>query len=187
MPTELEAKMKIDDLAKVRQRLRDLGAVELSNALETNIFFDTEDRKLLSQDKGLRLRHERSQRDNSEKMKITFKGPRQKGPLKSRDEREMKVDNLGDALALLEGLDFRRVLSFQKRRESWKFNDCQVELDELPHLGTFVEIEGPDDQTIFKVRALLELDKSPVISSSYASLLFDHLQTRGVKDRVVTF
>ena len=43
---------------------------------------------------------------------------------------------------------------------SWKLGGCTVELDELPHLGTFVEIEGPSEAAILKVRDQLQLDRA---------------------------
>ncbi|HVT89378.1 MAG TPA: class IV adenylate cyclase [Tepidisphaeraceae bacterium] len=187
MPTEIEAKMKVENLEPTRQRLRDRGAEQLSKAFETNIFFDTEKRELLAQDKSLRVRHERDERDGAEKVKITFKGPQLKGELKSRDERELKVENLGDALALFEGLGYRRTLTFQKRRESWKLEDCQIELDELPNIGTFVEIEGPNEQAVMQMRTLLELDQMPLIRRGYTALLTEDLKKRNINSGVITF
>ena len=55
-PIEIEAKMSVPDLDVVRARLRELGATPLGSVLETNTFFDTEDRSLLAADEGLRLR-----------------------------------------------------------------------------------------------------------------------------------
>src|SRR5262245_23501510 len=91
MPVEIEAKMKVPDLAVVRQRLEECKAEPKGAVLETNTFFDTEDRTLLARDQGLRLRHTRDQATHAEASIITFKGPRLHGTLKSREEREVSV------------------------------------------------------------------------------------------------
>jgi adenylate cyclase class IV len=48
-----------------------------------------------------------------------------------------------------------------------------VELDELPHLGCFVEIEGPDEQSVLAVRDRLGL-AGPGITKSYLAMLDAH-------------
>ena len=187
MPVEIEAKMKVPDLASVRKELAQHDAELRSSVLETNTFFDTEDRSLLAKDQGLRLRHAKNQQTHTETSTITFKGPRLHGQLKSREERELIVGSAKDAMALLESLGFSRVLTFQKRRESWMLDGCHVELDELPYIGVFVEIEGPKEQSVLKVREMLHLNDRPLLRASYIALLMTHLQEKGINDRVVTF
>ena len=124
---------------------------------------------------------------NADEHIITYKGPRQHGLLKSRDEVEVTVGNSEDASQLLERLGFVRMLSFEKRRESWKLGGCKVELDELPYLGSFVEVEGPGDQPVLAVREQLGLADRPIVKSSYIALLMGYLQERGQNRRIVTF
>src|SRR4051812_33718780 len=187
MPIEIEAKMKVPDLAAVRAKLQECGATPAGEALETNMFFDTEDRSLLAADEGLRLRQKKDLHDDSESFTITFKGPRQHGQLKSRDETELSVANGKDAVALLERLGFMKVLSFEKKRESWKLDGCSVELDDLPYLGVFVEIEGPKEETVLKVREKLALADRALVKASYIAMLMTYLQEHGHTQRVVTF
>jgi adenylate cyclase class 2 len=187
MPVEIEAKMKVADHAQIRQRLRDNHAKHESTVLETNTFFDTSDRSLSSHDKGLRLRHTTDTQTHEEKSKLTFKGPRQHGKLKNREEHELEVGNSQDAKALLEALGFAKMVSFQKRRESWMLDKCHVELDEVPYLGTFVEIEGPDEDAVMRVRERLQLQDNEPIMTSYISMLMSHLKEKGITARDVTF
>jgi adenylate cyclase class 2 len=187
MPVEIEAKMKVPDHAPIRKSLIDHGAKSKGLTLESNSFFDTDDRALLAKDHGLRLRHARDMQSDAEQTIITFKGARQLGKLKSREERELIVGNVKDATALLEMLGFHRVLMFQKKRESWDLKGCHVELDEVPYLGTYVEIEGPSETAVLELRTLLRLDAYPPIKASYIAMLMTHLQERGINDRVVVF
>ena len=187
MPVEIEAKMKVNDLAVVRDRLKAVGATRAGAVVELNNFFDTEDRSLLAADQALRLRVKRNVTDSTEKYIITYKGPRQHGQLKSREENELTVSSDRDAITLLKCLGYKKVIAFEKRRESWKLEGSTVELDELPYLGSFVEIEGPNEEIVLKLRKTLNLNDEPVIRASYIALLTTHLQERGETQREILF
>ncbi len=187
MSVEIEAKMKVPDLTAVRDRLAQAGAKRVGAYLERNTFFDTEDRSLLAADEGLRVRSSQDTTGGPAACTMTHKGPRQHGPLKSREETEVAVGAEADALAMLTVLGFDRVLSFEKRRESWTLGGCKVELDELPHLGTFVEVEGPKDETVMKVREQLGLADRPLSKASYIAQLMTFLQEQGRPVKDVTF
>jgi adenylate cyclase class 2 len=187
MPVEIEAKMSVESFEPVRARLRELGAREAGRQVEVDSFFDTEDRSLLAADEGLRLRLERDVDRGAERHVITYKGPRQMGQLKSREEVEVEVAPREHAAKLLEKLGYHRTLSFEKRRETWELDRCKVELDELPYLGHFIEVEGPDEKTVLAVRERLGLAHRPIVKSSYIAMLMSHLQERGQTTRNVTF
>lgn len=187
MAVEIEAKMSVTDHERVRSVLRERGAHEKGKVLETNIFFDAEDRTLLAADKGLRLRVQRDAASGEEKYIITFKGPRAPGPLKTREEAELEVANPTDASRLLEALGYKRLVSFQKRRETWELGGCKIELDEIPYLGKFVEIEGPSDSTVMKTRESLKLSDRPIVKNGYISLLLSHLEENRIREREIKF
>ncbi len=187
MSIEIEAKMKVANLDTVRMKLDEVGATKAGEIFEINTFFDTEDRSLLAADQGLRLRVNRDVADGKETYIYTFKGPRLHGKLKSREELELEVSNPRDAERFLLALGYKRILSFEKRRHKWKYDGCSIELDELPHLGVYVEIEGPDEPTVLRVRDAIDLSKAPIIKSSYIAMLMAHLQEKGNHERSVTF
>ena len=188
MAVEIEAKMSVDSFEPVRARLREAGAKPLGEHFEVNMFFDTEDRSLLAADEGLRLRVERDGASGRQRHIVTWKGPRQMGVLKSREELELEVAGADGAVRLLEKLGYLRTLSFEKRRESWELVGCRVELDEIPYLGKFVEVEGPDEKTVLAVRDHLWLSSRPLIKGSYIAMLMSHLQERGqTTTKSVTF
>jgi adenylate cyclase, class 2 len=187
MSVEIEAKMKVDDLGVVRDRLKAVGATPIGEYLERNVFFDTEDRSLLTADQGLRVRLAKDNVSGNHVCTITFKGPRLHGVLKSREETEVTIGNFDEANALLKCLGYAAVLSFEKRRQSWSIGGCRVELDELPHLGPYVEIEGKREETVLKVREMLQLADRPLIKTSYIALLLTHLQEHGQNTRDVVF
>lgn len=187
MPTEIEAKMRIGDPATVAALLREAGAAPLGEVLERNEFFDTAGNDLYRAGRGLRLRTSIDIAGGRRRSAITHKGPRQPGELKVREEIEVGVDDPDSARELLERLGLRRTLLFEKRRQSWRLDNCRVEIDELPHLGFFVEIEGPDEASIMEIRHRLMLAGSPLITKSYAHLVAEHLAATGQRAREMRF
>lgn len=187
MPTEIEAKMKVGDPELIRRRLEQLGAKRAGERLETNVFFDTPDQKLLHAGEGLRLRTNHDIATGNDEFVITFKGPLQPGDLKSREERELTVEDGDDAAALLDALGYKRVVSFQKKRRSWKLDDCKIELDEVPYLGTYVEVEGPDPNCVMKVREALGLSNEPMIKTGYVSMLMKYMEDHVITSRTIEF
>jgi adenylate cyclase class 2 len=187
MPVEIEAKIKVPNHDALRAKLKDLGATRVREVLETNTFFDTEDRSLLAADRGLRIRQNHNLADNRDSYILTLKGPRLHGQLKSREELEVKVESARDMAAVLEQLGYRVVLSFEKRRESWEFGDCHIELDVVPHIVTYIEIEGRGEEKVMKVRDQLGLSDKPLVKASYIALLMTYLQEHGQATRNVRF
>lgn len=171
---EIESKIKVAELESTRRRLRALNAVFVGTYLETNSFFDTPDHRLRLADSGLRLRRKRDLSNQEEQLILTYKGPRLPGNVKMREERELIVACEQDAVALLESLGYTPILKFEKHRESWKFLQCQIELDELPEIGFFVEVEGPDESSVQLAARSLGLAASTPVRESYPELVQKH-------------
>ncbi len=186
MNIEIELKMRLVDRPALEQRLGQLGASRRSSVLETNTYFDTPDLQLKTGDRGLRLRRTRCD-DGSNRSWLTYKGPRAHGPFKSRQEEELHIDDADAAERMLLGLGYVAALTFEKKRDTWLLDDCLVELDVLPLLGQFVEIEGPDEKAVAAVRSKLKLDDEPTETESYIGLLMNHLQAEGIAERVIVF
>lgn len=186
MALEIEAKMCLADPQSLRQRLRAVGGVFSVCCVEVNCFFDTVDTALLQRDCGLRLRVERSE-GGPQKVVLTHKGPRTCGVLKSRDEHELEVASAADAEMLLEALGYRRQALFEKIRERWIFEDCRVELDTLPFLGHYLEIEGPDEEKVLAVRERLAFSAVPIVRPSYVALMVAFAHEHGLDPGAMTF
>ncbi|MHC5101006.1 MAG: hypothetical protein ACYSOG_04145, partial [Planctomycetota bacterium] len=57
-----------------------------------------------------------------------------------------------------------------------RLDDCEICLDELPYLGCFVEVEGPDEDVISGVLEKLDLHNEPHISHGYAAMMSHKLK-----------
>ncbi len=186
MAIEIEAKMRLNDRAAMIARLGSLAAQPAARFREVNTFYDNHDGELKTSDQGLRIRVEQHD-DGAKRTYLTHKGPRAHGKLKSRAETEAVVDNADHAAALLAALGYHPVISFEKRRERFVLDGCRVELDTLPYLGDFIEIEGPDEPAVLAVRDKLGLSDVPIIKASYIAMLQDHLRKEGNDTQVIRF
>ncbi len=186
MPREIEAKLRVTSHDDVRDRLTAAGAEFIERVMETNQILDRPDGSLRTRGCGLRVRSADSIDGGSSRATLTFKGPRGGGAFKSREELETEVGDAAVALELLKKLGFIVILSYQKRRESWRLGSCRIELDEPPRLGLFVEIEGPDDGAIQDAREALGLGAAELESASYVRMLIQVCNEEGVIDRTLT-
>ena len=177
MATEIEAKLKVDSLEPIVQRLTELAAVFSQQQHQSDIFFDSSQAALIKSDRGLRLRRQ-SVADET-KVFLTYKGKKDKSNFKKRQEIEIELTDADSAEELLLALGYEKVLSFEKKRSLWLYNDCEIALDELPLLGTFVEIEGPDEQKITDVQKQLGLADLPHVKETYSYMVNRQLQETG--------
>ncbi len=177
MHAEIEAKLKVDSLADVERRLAACGASFVRETVQTDSYFDTADRNLTRADQCLRLRSEKN--DERERLILAYKGAKEPDDYKKRREIELEVSDAEAAESLLKELGYHKALAFDKRRRAWDLLGCEVALDELPLLGTFVEIEGPDSATIARVQDMLGLSEVPHVVDSYASVIARELGRQG--------
>jgi adenylate cyclase class 2 len=171
MPIELECKIRVASHAELREKLRLAEADYVGCVLETNTLFDLSDGSLHRTGCGLRIRSTIVLEGRGAGSTLTFKGPRTPGPFKCREEIETGISDAGAAAALLHALGYVERVIFEKRRESWRLDACLIELDELPRLGLFVEIEGPDEAAIREAMTALDLANAESISESYVSMV----------------
>ncbi len=183
MHTEIEAKLKVDSLQEVERKLGRVNAEFLGEQLQADTYFDNADGSLKSSDRALRLRRQRA--GQKENTFLSYKGAKEKNDFKKRKEIEIEVGD-GDLVEkLFSELGYEKALVFEKRRRIWQLNDCVVCLDELPLLGSFVEIEGPDGESIVGVQKDLGLSDLPHILESYACLMQQKLHQIGKEQRQV--
>jgi adenylate cyclase class 2 len=187
MSVEVEAKLKVNSHEPVRSRLRDAGAEFLCAGLESNRHYDSADGRLRGSDSVLRIRSVQVTDGEPPGATLTYKGPRVPGKVKRRPEIEIGIADPAAAGQLLEALGLVRISTFEKRRESWRLLGCRVELDEVPYLGTFVEIEGPDEDRILHAQRVLRLDHLDHVGPGYVALLFDHCRKHNLPFDCITF
>jgi adenylate cyclase class 2 len=185
MRIEIEAKLKVDSHEQVSVKLSKLGAEFLGEQLQRDYYFDDTGSTLSRTDRALRLR--RQSAGGREKFILTYKGAREKGQLKTRQEIEIEVADGDTTCKLLSAIGYETTLTFEKKRRLWKLGGCSIALDELPLLGCFVEIEGPDEKKITDVQRKLGLGELLHITESYAHLMAAKIQQLGSGKKEVFF
>ncbi len=186
MPFEIEAKLKVDSHDAVRQRLQESGARLREETIETDRLFDRIEQNLREQGIALRLRTvQRADNRSTIRSVLTVKGPATTGAVKTREEVEQPVQDADAAARMLELLGFSADLTYQKRRETWEHRECIISLDTPPHIGYFVEIEGPTEERVLEVQAELGLENLPHVRPSYAAMLAAFCEGNNLTDRKV--
>ncbi|MCA9331995.1 class IV adenylate cyclase [Candidatus Saccharibacteria bacterium] len=153
MQHEIEVKFLYVDHDKLRQKLLELGAVcEHPMRLMRRVMLDFPDKRFSNSNQSQRLRI----RDEGDKVTLTYKE-------KSREtkyayEIETTVGSFEDTLRLFKAIGLVDFSFQESKRETWKLNDVEVVLDEWPWAHTYIEIEGPNEETIAGVAEKLGFD-----------------------------
>ena len=169
MNHEIEAKIKVATLEPIENKLKKLNADFIQSVRQVDTYFMDTHKQLRKDDCGLRIRQEIAEGQTT--AKITFKGPRTDSKFKSRSEYETGIDDIEMMENIFESLGYHKRLTFEKKRTVWSLDACEVCLDELPQLGCFVEVEGPDEDVISAVLKKLGLHNEPHIPNGYASMM----------------
>ena len=187
MGLEIEAKIKVDSHDAVRARLKELGATYIGTVRETNRILDNSKNRLRKAGCGLRVRQVEVLDGDPGPSSITYKGPRRQAEFKVREEINIDIADADGAASIFEALGFEPFITFEKIRETWQLGACRVELDELPMLDTFIEIEGPTEADVTTAKSDLGFASAETITQSYIHMLRIVCQASGVSPDHIRF
>lgn len=181
---ETEVKIRIPDLAQFRERVEASGfTLRASRQFESNTLYDTADHSLRRAGIVLRLRQ------SGDKSVITWKGPGEPGPFKTRPELETSIGSLETMQQILGQLGFAPVFCYEKFRaefvEPGHPEAGTLTLDETP-IGSFLELEGAGPWIDDKARQL-GFSRADYVLDSYAKLYLDDCRRRGVEPAHMIF
>lgn len=162
MATETEIKLRLR--GDVRSAIEQLGyGVRTARELEADQLYDRAT-ELRVADKILRVRRRGS------RTTLTYKGPAQRAPHKSREEIEVDVTDGAAFEQILAGLGYQPTFRYEKYRTTFIREGAAglITLDETP-IGTFLELEGEADW-IDATALQLGYSATDYITESYASL-----------------
>ena len=169
MKKEIEAKIRIDSFDSVINQLVKHKAVEHSRVVQNDTFYDTGSGDLKNAHCGLRIRRQKAH--GMDQYFLTYKGPKEEGPYKIRPESEIEISDADGLGIILKCLGYNEVLVFEKKRDIWILDNCEICLDEVAMLGRFIEVEGPDPDIVRSVLEKLGLAEYEHINNGYASMV----------------
>lgn len=181
-PKETEIKLRVREKAAVLDRIRAAGFREsVGRLFEANTLYDAPDHRLRKAEILLRLRQV------GEKSVITYKGPGEKGPHKTRPEVETTLGSVEKMGQILEQIGFRPTFRYEKYRTEFTRDGAAgvVTLDETP-IGDFLELEGAADW-IDQTASQLGFKERDYILDSYGTLYLADCERRGVQPTHMVF
>lgn len=156
MNTEIEVKFLHVNHDAVREKLREVGAVcEKPMRLMRRVTFDNATMK--AKNGWIRVR------DEGDKVTIGYKQTDSLN-IDGTKEIETTVGDFEAAVAIFKQLEIDGGSFQESKRESWRFGEVQIELDEWPWLDTFIEIEAPSEKQVGDVAAKLGFDMKNAVS-----------------------
>lgn len=179
---ETEIKLAIKDARCARRMLREAGfVVSRPRVFEANTVFDTPDMSLRARSRLLRIR------EAGRVATLTYKGAPETGRHKSREEREVQMDNAATMTAILERLGYRRAFRYEKYRTEFRQPRRAgiAMLDETP-VGVYLELEGTPHWIDGTARRL-GFQESDYITASYGRVYLDWCAARGCEPGDMTF
>jgi predicted adenylyl cyclase CyaB len=172
---ELEIKISIgsdENFKKIYQLCIQSFGPPISHLKQIDEYFDTPDRQLKKHDLVVRIR------SNGDKQTIALKSPRIDLP--SGMTHRIELEFLAAEGEQIHSQLFRQGLNPTEvsEKERWTFidKDCEIVLDKLPFIGSFIEIEGPSEEAIHKIVTLLQLTSHEVIRQNYGELMTEKFQ-----------
>lgn len=166
----------------MRKRLRDLGyKLHARRVFESNTMFDTADRQLSARGELLRIRRA------GRKTLVTYKGPSQDGPHKSREEIETTAADAGAMEEIFARLGLRPAFRYEKYRTEYSHRGSPgiITVDETP-IGDYLEIEGPP-QWIDVTAGELGYPRSEYITKSYGALYREYCSEHDIESSDMVF
>jgi len=184
---EYEVKFRCDD--SVFEQLSRIGAIHSSVALENNIIWDKQDRRIHQVDARLRLRTYDSLNDSLTQALVTVKQPK---PLDADEigDRQFEAEVLYQGSVVVNGLqnefeahNYETVSSYQRIRHKISCPEGLVsfDVDLFPDIGRFIEVEGPRE-LVQQYIDQLELPNNQIISLPYDTIHADWCVERGIEE-----
>ncbi|MFW9988747.1 MAG: class IV adenylate cyclase [Candidatus Odinarchaeota archaeon] len=197
---EVEIKVRILDPEAIRNNFRQKGGIYKLSLEHEDIYFNMPEglRDFKESDEALRLRKSISfnKTDDSIEKKtsyyLTYKGKKLDNSTKTREEIEIKVEDIEKTKKLLKILGFQEILTIKKERELYEFKFKTYRIEALiDYISTlkqyFIEVEclleASDNyessrDVLFEFLNLFGIKKEESIRKSYLELIMDNLMEK---------
>jgi adenylate cyclase class 2 len=179
---ELETRIVDIDVDNIRTTLLSNGAKKVKSEDQVNDIYDYEDGRLLSQKGYARIRTVKDLLNNKVVYYMTTKKMLSQERFKVMEENETIIDNKEAGEGIFKSLGLVLKESNKKYRESYKLNDCLIEIDindksfcPFPYL----EIETTSEENLEKIVKLLGY----TLDDTTSQTIYDILSERGLLNK----
>lgn len=191
MNIEVEIKIKINSLREIRGRLRNYGKL-VKSIKQIDEYYIPCHRDFFAQKpfpvEWLRIR------TNPDKTIFEYDksiNKNAKGEQEYAEEYETEISQPDELRKILKFLDFKKVVTVDKKREIWNCGNLEICLDKVKNLGYFIELEAkggfknPKEakRGCYEFLNKLGIKATPenIINTGYAVLLLNTLKEKGDK------
>lgn len=164
MHTEYEVRVLEIDKEQIEKRLKELGAEFKWDKIQRRYVYDFIPR---IDGKWIRLR------TNGEKTTLTIKNL-VSSKIDGTQELEVEVDNFERCHLILKELGYEPKGYQENRRIQYMLNGVEVDIDFWPLIPTYIEIEGPSEEAVYKTLEALGFDKSAAVTRDVEGVYLDY-------------
>ncbi len=184
MAIETEIKFRVDDLGGFAARLAAAGLqLETPRQFESNVLYDTPDRKMRARTEILRIR------SYAGRWTVTHKRVPDSGVGEDRHKHRIEIETaVADGQVLAEvflALGLVASFRYEKWRTEWTDGEGHCVVDETP-IGNFAELEGTAEW-IDTVAARLGVHPTQYMTLSYGRLFDQWREEQGSDAQDLTF
>jgi adenylate cyclase class 2 len=177
MKTEIEVKFLNIDIDDIRTRLKEAGA-ELEQPMRLMKRALIETPEMNERHAYLRIR------DEGDKVTATFKQFTENS-LTGAKEREIVVSDFDETVAIFAEFGLHYHTFQESKRETWRFGEAEVVIDEWPWINPYIEIEGDSEEAVKLAADKLDFDWETAAFGSVDviyNLEYPTMTVRGVID-----
>ena len=178
MGNEIEAQFLDINKDELRKKLAEIGAKLVKpEVLMRRIVFD------LAPGQFARVRDE-----GGGKIVMTYKNVTDDKSIMGTKEVNVTIDNYENGILLLKSCGLNEKAEQESLRETWVYDnngeEVEICIDTWPWIPTFVEVEGPSEESVWETAGKLELKKEKV---KFGSVDTTYQHYYGIDTDVVNF
>ena len=173
MKNEIEAQFLDINTDDIRAKLKEIGAeLKKPEVLMRRVVFNTGEHSFARV------------RDEGGEIVMTYKNVSDDSSILGTKEVNLKVNDYSDAILFLKGCGLKIKARQEAKRGIWKFNGVEICIDTWPWIPTFIEIEGPTEESVWQTAEALGLDKA---QAKFGSVDTTYQHYYGVDPDVINF
>jgi adenylate cyclase class 2 len=164
MPQEIEVRFLKTTPKQLAEKLEKFHAVDKGEMLLEEVIFYDQDQKWRDEHKFVRIRK------SGDTVTMTYKHNTGQ-TIDSMEEIEVQINDFSGGIQIIEATGLQIVRRQQKRRHTFIFGEVTLDFDTWPGLPTYLELEGPDENSLQKAASSLGLDWKDVVTLDARSII----------------